>query len=232
MSEVWPEVLRKAADRRLLRPLVTIIGSDPDTVTYEVIARLVAEPTGEPLPLSAEGRQSTQDAGHRSSACVAGPRPVQSDDRLTQSGLRGQGKHPPNCLPVSADDLRGLDDDQVDVLRSCAAVLVDLVATAETAEHTSVRSPEFADVFAQLQVRLGHAKAKLLAAKRVVGLTTWPDTAWAAKFIAARDSAQRDVEAAEGRSDMPGRTGHALQSAAALLELLTDRYPTLFKMWE
>lgn len=47
MSQVWPEVLRKAADRGRLRSLITVVAHDPGSAAYEVIARLASEPAGD-----------------------------------------------------------------------------------------------------------------------------------------------------------------------------------------
>ena len=47
MSEVWPEVLRRAAGQGRLRSLITEVARDPDSAAYCVIARLIAEPTEE-----------------------------------------------------------------------------------------------------------------------------------------------------------------------------------------
>ena len=47
MSQVWPDVLRKAASQGLLRRLITAVARDPGSVAYDVIARLAAEPVEE-----------------------------------------------------------------------------------------------------------------------------------------------------------------------------------------
>lgn len=44
MSEVWPEILRSAADQGMLRLLVTAVARHPDSAAYDVIAGLAAEP--------------------------------------------------------------------------------------------------------------------------------------------------------------------------------------------
>jgi tetratricopeptide (TPR) repeat protein len=45
MSQVWPQVLRKAADQGLLRRLISEVAEDPGSAAYEVFSRLAAEPT-------------------------------------------------------------------------------------------------------------------------------------------------------------------------------------------
>src|SRR5438132_177275 len=86
-----------------------------------------------------------------------------------------------------APAVRGLDDDQVRVLRSCAAALKDFMTAADTAERISRFSPEFADISATMQFELSRAKRELLALKQSVGLTNWPDAGLAAKLITARN---------------------------------------------
>ncbi|MDX3226299.1 effector-associated domain EAD1-containing protein [Streptomyces sp. ME19-01-6] len=44
MAEVWPQVLRRAADQGRLRRLVGVIAEDPDSAAYGIIARLAATP--------------------------------------------------------------------------------------------------------------------------------------------------------------------------------------------
>ena len=64
MSQVWPEVLRKAADHGRLRSLIATVAQDPSSAAYEVIARLVGEPagdvtrhsTGKPEPVTGGGQ--------------------------------------------------------------------------------------------------------------------------------------------------------------------------------
>ncbi|MDW6060560.1 effector-associated domain EAD1-containing protein [Streptomyces sp. FXJ1.4098] len=46
MAEVWPQVLRRAADQGRLRRLVGLIAEDPNSAAYGIIARLAATPTG------------------------------------------------------------------------------------------------------------------------------------------------------------------------------------------
>src|ERR1700733_4274967 len=58
MSQVWPELLRRAADCGKLRRLVTIVAQDPGSFAYEVIARLVDEPR-ETRPLALLGGAET-----------------------------------------------------------------------------------------------------------------------------------------------------------------------------
>ena len=47
MSQVWPEVLRKAADQKKLRRLIEAVHRDSGSVAYEVIRRLASEPVDE-----------------------------------------------------------------------------------------------------------------------------------------------------------------------------------------
>ena len=47
MSEVWPAVLRKAAEQGVLRSLITTVARDPSSAAYDVFSRLVAEPVQE-----------------------------------------------------------------------------------------------------------------------------------------------------------------------------------------
>jgi hypothetical protein len=61
MSQVWPEILRKAANQGRLRRLITEVARDPGSAAYDVIARLVAEPaeiqpSEQPEPASAPAR--------------------------------------------------------------------------------------------------------------------------------------------------------------------------------
>ncbi|MEU5031850.1 effector-associated domain EAD1-containing protein [Streptomyces milbemycinicus] len=44
MAEVWPQVLRRAADQGRLRRLVGLIAEDPNSAAYGIIARLAASP--------------------------------------------------------------------------------------------------------------------------------------------------------------------------------------------
>ncbi|MFK4269181.1 effector-associated domain EAD1-containing protein [Streptomyces milbemycinicus] len=44
MAEVWPQVLRRAADQGRLRRLVGLIAEDPNSAAYGIIARLAATP--------------------------------------------------------------------------------------------------------------------------------------------------------------------------------------------
>ncbi|ADI09487.1 hypothetical protein SBI_06367 [Streptomyces bingchenggensis BCW-1] len=44
MAEVWPQVLRRAADQGRLRHLVGLIAEDPNSAAYGIIARLAATP--------------------------------------------------------------------------------------------------------------------------------------------------------------------------------------------
>ncbi|GAA2329335.1 effector-associated domain EAD1-containing protein [Streptomyces cuspidosporus] len=44
MAEVWPQVLRRAADQGRLRRLVGVIAQDPNSAAYAVIGRLAAPP--------------------------------------------------------------------------------------------------------------------------------------------------------------------------------------------
>ncbi|MDT0549691.1 MULTISPECIES: effector-associated domain EAD1-containing protein [Streptomyces] len=56
MAEVWPRVLRRAADQGRLRRLVGVIAEDPNSAAYGIIARLAATPpitaSAAPAPLS------------------------------------------------------------------------------------------------------------------------------------------------------------------------------------
>lgn len=144
----------------------------------------------------------------------------------------GRGERPPARALTPAEDLRGLDDDQVRVLRSCAAALSSLLAVADTAGRTSRFSPSFADATANVEYELSRAGSALLALKGSVGLATWPDAGLAAQLITARDNAQRDVEAAQGHQGAPGAVGQGSrrfrQSAGALQALLRQHYPSLF----
>ncbi|MEU1790565.1 effector-associated domain EAD1-containing protein [Streptomyces sparsogenes] len=44
MAEVWPQVLRRAADQGRLRRLIGVIAQDPNSAAYAVIGRLAATP--------------------------------------------------------------------------------------------------------------------------------------------------------------------------------------------
>ncbi|MES4901046.1 MULTISPECIES: effector-associated domain EAD1-containing protein [unclassified Streptomyces] len=44
MAEVWPQVLRRAADQGRLRRLVGLIAEDPNSAAYGIVARLAATP--------------------------------------------------------------------------------------------------------------------------------------------------------------------------------------------
>jgi hypothetical protein len=229
MSLCWPEVLSKAAGRKLLRRLVAIVAENPDSAAHEVIARLLAEPAGEAAarnPAAKEPADGTPagDAEDISRTSAADPGLPPPDEHPAQPGLPGP--------PASADDLRGLADDQVHVLRCCAIALTSLLAAADAAEATSRLSPEFADVSVTMQFELSRTKRGLTALRRSVGLATWPDTDLAARLIAARSTAQRDVEAAQGHPGVPEGTTQdrqrLRQSAAALRTLLQEHYPSLF----
>ncbi len=231
MSQVWPEVLRRAAASGRLRDLVATVAEDQGTTAYEVIARLVTESAEEATTQAPGGQELIEDAEHGSDAPAADPRPVRPDEQPGRAGRREQSEHLPARLP-SAEDVRGLDDDQVRVLRSCAAALKDFMTAADTAERISRFSPEFADISATMQFELSRAKRELLALKQSVGLTNWPDAGLAAKLITARNRAQRDVEAAQRRPGVPEGTSQShqrfRQSAAALQALLREHYPSLF----
>lgn len=50
MAEVWPQVLRRAADQGRLRRLVGVIAQDPNSAAYAVIGRLAATPAPPAAP--------------------------------------------------------------------------------------------------------------------------------------------------------------------------------------
>ncbi|MGY0059210.1 effector-associated domain EAD1-containing protein [Streptomyces sp. LZ34] len=52
MAEVWPQVLRRAADQGRLRRLVGLIAEDPNSAAYGIIARLAATPAPATAPAS------------------------------------------------------------------------------------------------------------------------------------------------------------------------------------
>jgi Effector-associated domain 1 len=224
MSHVWREILRQAADRGLLRRLVTVIAGHGGAAGYDVITRLAAEAAGHATAQEAPAEGTVHDSS------APRPRPAQPGGPPGQP--ERQGGHLPPAVPMPADDLRGLADDQVRVLRCCATALTSLLAATDAAEATSRLSPEFADVSATMQFELSRSKRSLTAFKRSVGLATWPDTGLAASLLAARNTAQRDVETAQGRPGMPEGTSQDRQrlrrSAAALRTLLLEHYPSLF----
>ncbi|MEU1663483.1 effector-associated domain EAD1-containing protein [Streptomyces sparsogenes] len=50
MAEVWPQVLRRAADQGRLRRLIGVIAQDPNSAAYAVIGRLAATPAPPAAP--------------------------------------------------------------------------------------------------------------------------------------------------------------------------------------
>jgi hypothetical protein len=224
MSHVWREVLRQAADRGLLRRLVTVVAGHGGAAGYDVITRLAAEAAGDATAQEAPEEETAHGSG------APRPGPAQPDGPSGQPDWKDG--HLPPAVPSSADDLHGLADDQVRALRCCATALTSLLAAADAAEATSRLSPEFADVSVTMQFELSRTKRCLTALRRSVGLATWPDTGLAARLIAARSAAQRDVEAAQGHPGVPEGTSQDRQrlqrSAAALRTLLQEHYPSLF----
>ena len=84
MSQVWPDVLRKAASQGLLRRLITAVARDPGSVAYDVIARLAAEPVEEGTRHPLGGRNLHLWPGARSvwrtwSRSGASRRPIRRD---------------------------------------------------------------------------------------------------------------------------------------------------------
>jgi hypothetical protein len=145
----------------------------------------------------------------------------------------GQPEHeePPEPPRTVGEDLRGLDDDQVQLLRSSAAALRNLLMVIGEAERTPLLSQrEFAEASARLQTELNRTEAQLHALKGAVTLLTWPDREWAAEFTAERDTVERELHAAQRRNASGAsnqRQQWPCESAARLLGLL-QRYPSLF----
>ncbi|MEU7239699.1 effector-associated domain EAD1-containing protein [Streptomyces sparsogenes] len=50
MAEVWPQILRRAADQGRLRRLVGVIAQDPNSAAYAVIGRLATTPASPAAP--------------------------------------------------------------------------------------------------------------------------------------------------------------------------------------
>lgn len=145
----------------------------------------------------------------------------------------GQPEHEeqPEPPPRVGEDLRGLDDDQVQLLRSGAVALRNLLMVIGEAERTPLLSQqEFAEVSARLQGELNRAEAQLHALKGAVTLLTWPDREWAAEFTAERDTVERELQAAKRRNASGAsnqRQPWPRESVARLLGLL-QRYSSLF----
>ncbi|MER6139122.1 effector-associated domain EAD1-containing protein [Streptomyces sparsogenes] len=98
MAEVWPQVLRRAADQGRLRRLVGVIAQDPNSAAYGVIGRLAASPAS---PADPGAPASPADPGAPAPPAAAAP--------------------PPAPVPYRAGDVRrlvaeALDDDELTAL--------------------------------------------------------------------------------------------------------------------
>lgn len=114
MAQVWPEVLRKAADRGMLRRLITVVAREPGSAAYDVISRLVAEPTGEKPPQTPEGHELAEEL-RRLRLRTFGELPVDElGKRHPYLARLAETRHVP---PAGGDRIQGLLLSAVSTLR-------------------------------------------------------------------------------------------------------------------
>lgn len=130
---------------------------------------------------------------------------------------------------ASAEDLHGLTDEQVQLLRVSIAALDDLITVAADAVRASPLSGEFAEMSARMQVELGRASRDLRALKRSLTAMRWPDADWTARCDVARDRAERDIRAVRRRPRDLSAVDQLRRSASVLRGLLVEGYPSLFR---
>jgi hypothetical protein len=170
---------------------------------------------------------------------LTGPFALWSAWRRRQARVVPQGEMPPAdgtgtplapvlpprpALPPSAADLDGLSDERIHLLHASAAALEDLMSGLSDLGRTLRPSRDFTRACARAQYSLGQARNNVLALMRHASVKAWPDTEWAMKFRDAQTQVQWDLEIGEAHANL-AKLG---RSVARLLELLKDRYPSLF----
>lgn len=128
------------------------------------------------------------------------------------------------ALPPSAADLDGLSDERIQLLHASAAALEDLMNGLGDLDRTLRPSADFTRACARAQYSLDEARDNVLALMRHASVKAWPDTEWAMKFRDAQTQVQWGLEIGEAHANL-AKLG---RSVARLLELLKERYPSLF----
>ena len=142
---------------------------------------------------------------------------------------------PPGSSSPAAD-LDGLSDQQIQLLRTSATALKELLGTLAELDGTPPVSVNLVEVSSRWQASLNRVGERLVALQRQVTVRTWPHSSWAVKFGSVRDQVQQDINAVQEQPDRPavfrwGRTNERERrlraSAARLLQLLESRYSSL-----
>lgn len=191
---------------------------------------LLADLTVSPAPAASSGH-SVQH-GNRDTLQYG----VSRDCLREENGPDRQSHRLPS-VQSSSNDLEGLEEAQICLLRETAATLNDLLETWTELDRTTVLSANNLEVSSRMQHSLNRTKDQLLALERKVNVT-WRHKDWVRTFSITRAQAQgalRNVEQVPYQSTpirlrLASQQGRQfLQHATELRRILNNRYPSLFQ---
>ena len=171
----------------------------------------------------AEKTKQDQDDKEATSG-TAGGKPAETTGRLGPP-------RPPGRQP-SGRDLAGLTEAKVRLLRDSVEAFQELMDASAQVRHATPHPVHFAEATARMRLSLERTRHQLL--HDGVNIANWPDGEWALTFRDAWQSVESNISALESRaaasehyvvSDQDGQLG---QSVDHLLDVLRERYPSLF----
>jgi hypothetical protein len=127
-------------------------------------------------------------------------------------------------LPALAADLGGLSHQRIRLLQASAVALEDLMSRLTDLDRTLRPSAHFTRACAVAQSSLERARNNVFDLMRQASVKAWPDTEWVMKFTDAQTQVQWDLQIGEVHANL----AKLERSVARLLELLRQKYPSLF----
>lgn len=237
MSHVWREILRQAADRGLLRRLVTVVAKHGGAGGYDVITRLAAEATVQEAPavVSVSGPPAAREGQPSGDVGTAEPAGLPAGD---VPGPCGRDVAPAPAVPVPGPDLDGLSDERVQLLRRSVVVFEEMVSVSVAIADATPFSPGYGKLPARMQRSLEKTRRQVAALQEGVTVAGgWPDGNWVLDFRPDLERAQRRIDSlnlgldrttVSGASAATAQETRVRQSAERLLYLLKEKYPSLF----
>ena len=169
--------------------------------------------------------------GIRRSASAVAP-PGQSTAGMTSPPVPERpAEHSPPMPAPPAEDLDGLLEQHVRLLRTTAVALETLLDRLTELGRTPLLWSQFAEVHNSMRHSLSRVEEQLVALEQQVTVVSWPHPDFAARLGIVLAEVQRDAAAA--RSDRATESGQAAvaklgTSVGKLRDLLKGRYPSLF----
>ena len=173
----------------------------------------------------AEKAKQGQD-NKESTSGTAGGKPAETTGRL--------GPPRPPGRQSSGRDLAGLTEAKIRLLSDSVEAFQELMDASAQVRHATPHPVHFAEATARMRLSLERTRHQLLALRDGVNIGNWPDGEWALTFRDAWQSVESNISALESHaaasehyvvSDQDGQLG---QSVDHLLDVLRERYPSLF----